>query len=36
MSYSSILETKVGNESLRKPEFMVLKQGYNCHQAKRI
>ena len=36
MSFSSILETKVGNESLWKPEFMVLKQGYNSHLAKRI
>ena len=29
------LETKVGNESVWNPEFMVLKQGYNCHLAKR-
>ena len=35
MSYSSILDTKIGNESLWKPEFMVLKQGYNCHITKR-
>ena len=33
MSPSSILETKVGNESLWKPEFVVLNQGYNCHYA---
>ena len=34
MSHCSILETKVGNESLWKPEFMVLNQGYNGHYVK--
>ena len=29
VSHSSILETKVGNESLWNPEFVVLNQGYN-------
>ena len=31
MSYYSILETKIGNDNLWNPEFMVLKEGYNCH-----
>ena len=31
MSYCSILETKVGNESLWNLEFVVLNQGYNGH-----
>ena len=34
MSYCSILETKVGNDNLVNPEFMVLNQGYNCHLEK--
>ena len=34
MSYCSILESKVGNESLSNPEFVVLNQGYNGHYAK--
>ena len=36
MSHSSILETKVGNENLVNPEFVVLNQGYNCHLAKSL
>ena len=31
MSYYSILETKVGNDNLVNPEFVVLNQGYNGH-----
>ena len=31
MSHSSILETKIGNDKLWNPEFVVLNQGYNGH-----
>ena len=34
MSHSSILETKVGNESYGTRD-VVLEQGHNCHLAKR-
>ena len=34
MSHCSILETKVGNESLWNPKFVVLNQGYNGHLTK--
>ena len=34
MSHCSILETKVGNDKLWNPEFVVLNQGYNGHYAK--